>query len=316
MGWGKVFIEIGKKVGTGIKIATPHIVSAAKVAAPHVKSAIKTTANVSGKTINFVAKHPKTALAGTAVALPAFGYHKGLINFAKDRLSGDEGNKKGLIKTAGDLLLGDEKDANGNERSIGEKAIDTVMGNGSYDTLKNAGGAVVGEVSGIYGGVKNGVNSLTHEVGSLYQGGKDMAGNLFSGNGMVADGNGGYSDPTTQQYPSMAQMTGLQQGNGVMSGLMGGMNNAVNTISGGNVSKMNIASLLLSAYMMFGRFGWLGKAASLMLGGMTLKNINNHQQAAQSQQRTQSAAVAQQPSLQTAELPSTEDDVVVRSRRM
>ena len=40
---------------------------------------------------------------------------------------------------------------------------------------------------------------------------------------------------------------------------------------------MNILSLALSAYMMFGRFGWLGRAASLLLGGMTLKNINNRQ---------------------------------------
>lgn len=148
---------------------------------------------------------------------------------------------------------------------------------------------------------------------------------MFTGNGMVANGDGTYSDPSTAQYPNMNQM-GLQQGNGVMSGLLGGMNNAVNTVSGGNVSKMNLAGLLLSAYMMFGRFGWLGKAASVMLGGMTLKNINNHQQQGsllqQGNQQQQSngqnnAASAYQQQLKTLEAQADNDaDVVIRSRSL
>ena len=142
---------------------------------------------------------------------------------------------------------------------------------------------------------------------------------------MVANGDGTYSDPSTAQYPNMSQM-GLQQGNGVMSGLLGGMNNAVNTVSGGNVSKMNLAGLLLSAYMMFGRFGWLGKAASVMLGGMTLKNINNHQQQGtllqQGNQQQQNngqnnAASAYQQQFKTLEMQADNDaDVVVRSRSL
>lgn len=63
----------------------------------------------------------------------------------------------------------------------------------------------------------------------------------------------------------------MGQGNGVVNGVMGGMNNALNSVTNGNVSKLDLLGLITSAYMMFGRFGWLGKAASLMLGGMTLK---------------------------------------------
>ena len=114
------------------------------------------------------------------------------------------------------------------------------------------------------------------------------------------------------------QMTN-QQGGGSMNALMNGMNNAVSQVSGGNVSKMNIASLLLSAYMMFGRFGWMGKAASLLLGGMTLHNINGKQAASQHQNQHQQqsrANVTEQIPLQTAEMPVEEENTVVRMRRL
>lgn len=249
---------------------------------------------------SFAEKHPKTALAGTAIALPAFGYKKGLLNFAKEKVLGEDEQKKGLVHAAGDLLLGQDKDAQGKEKSVIEKTLDTAFGDGTYSNIKNAGGAVMDEGANAYGNLKDGASYLGHEVGSL-----------FSGNGMVDNGNGSYYDPTSQQYPSMAQMTGLQ-GSGMMGGLMNGMNSAVSSISGGNVSKMNLAGLLLSAYMMFGRFGWLGKAASLMLGGMTLNNINNHrlQQPQQLPQIQMQPAVLQQP------YPSTEENVVVRSRHL
>lgn len=73
--------------------------------------------------------------------------------------------------------------------------------------------------------------------------------------------------------------------------------------------------------MMFGRFGWLGKAASLLLGGMTLKNINSHQQVQVSPQQSNQQvvganAVKAAPSYQnTAALQEDDDEnVIVRSR--
>ena len=112
--------------------------------------------------------------------------------------------------------------------------------------------------------------------------------------------------------------------------MMGGMNNLVNQVSGGTVSKMNILALALSSYMMFGRFGLLSKAASLLLGGMTLKNINNRQlsplQQRQSnvqqgnQYRNPSAVSPSQetPMFKSLENPieSEEDNITYRSRRM
>ena len=189
-----------------------------------------------------------------------------------------------------------------------------------HDNLSGMVTGVVSEAGDVYYRLKDGTIAVADEAGNLYQGGKDMIAGAFNGNGMVNDGNGYYSDPTAQQYPSMAQMQMTnQQGGGSMNALMNGMNNAVSQVSGGNVSKMNIASLLLSAYMMFGRFGWMGKAASLLLGGMTLHNINGKQAASQhqNQQQQQSRAnVTEQIPLQTAEMPVEEENTVVRMRRL
>ena len=189
-----------------------------------------------------------------------------------------------------------------------------------HDNLSGMVNGVVGEAGDVYYRLKDGTIAVADEAGNLYQGGKDMITGAFNGNGMVNDGNGYYSDPTAQQYPSMAQMQMTnQQGGGSMNALMNGMNNAVSQVSGGNVSKMNIASLLLSAYMMFGRFGWMGKAASLLLGGMTLHNINGKQAASQhqNQQQQQSRAnVTEQIPLQTVEMPVEEENTVVRMRRL
>lgn len=43
----------------------------------------------------------------------------------------------------------------------------------------------------------------------------------------------------------------------------------------GNVSGLSIAGLIASAYLVFGRFGWLGKIASTMLGLMLIGNNSN-----------------------------------------
>ena len=190
------------------------------------------------------------------------------INICEEKLPGDDSKEKGLVDTASRLAFGDQKDAYGNEKSISEKAVNVLFGEGSYDSIKKAaGGATIDEGQELYHNLKNGVAGIGNEAIGLYQDGKQFAGNFFSGNGMVSNGNGGYYDPTAQSYPSMAQMQMTnQQGGGSMNALMNGMNNAVSQVSGGNVSKMNIASLLLSAYMMFGRFGRTGKAASLSPG--------------------------------------------------
>lgn len=150
----------------------------------------------------------------------------------------------------------------------GEKAPDI------YNKVTSAADSVVNEGVDLYQFSKNTLGNVVGEGTDLYQMGKN-----YVGNGMVSNGSGGYYDPTTEQSPNLYQASNpdMENQDGMLNNVMGGMNNLVNQVSGGAVTKMNILTLALSAYMMFGRFGWLGKAASLLLGGMTLKNINNRQ---------------------------------------
>lgn len=257
---------------------------------------IETGAKTSGKVIKFAVEHPKTSIAATAVALPAFGHKEGFVNFAKDKLLGEEEKKKGLVHAVGTLALGDQKDKNGEEKSLVGKATDTLLGDGTYDSGKE-------KASEIYHGVKE-------TTGNMYQSGKEMVGGFFNGNGMVSDGNGNYYDPSNPQNQNM------QQNGSMLGGFMGGLNSAVNTVSGNNVNRMDLASLLLSSWLMFGKFGWLGKLSSMALGGMTLKNINNrHSQQMMQQPITQPSQQAQPINASTMENTSeNEDNVIFRHR--
>lgn len=78
-------------------------------------------------TAEFVAKHPKTSLVAGAVSLPYFGYNKGALTFAKEKLLGNDSKEKGLVDTASRLAFGEQKDAYGNEKSISEKAVNVLL---------------------------------------------------------------------------------------------------------------------------------------------------------------------------------------------
>ena len=240
-------------------------------------------------------------LAGTGWVAYNVYNGNGIVKPLMGAVGGKEAKQGGAVNLAEQLIAGD-----------GASQL--------HDNLTGMVGGVMNEAGDVYYRLKDGTIAVVDEAGNLYQGGKEMITGTFNGNGMINDGNGYYSDPTAQQYPTMNQMMG-QQGYGMANGLMGGMNNALNSVTNGNVSKLDLAGLLVSAYMMFGRFGWLGKAASLMLGGMTLKNINNHQssqiQPTPQQQygfgAIQSTTPAQ--SIKTMEQPVEDDEnVIVRSR--
>lgn len=265
--------------------------------------AIHGTAEFGFRTARGAIKNSKdlAILAGTGWVAYNVYNGNGVVKPLMGAVGGDEAKQGGAVNIAEQLIAGD-----------GASQL--------HDNLTGMVGGVMNEAGDVYYRLKDGTIAVVGEAGNLYQGGKEMIAGTFNGNGMINDGNGYYSDPTAQQYPTMNQMMG-QQGYGMVNGLMGGMNNALNSVTNGNVSKLDLAGLLASAYMMFGRFGWLGKAASLMLGGMTLKNINNHQslqvQPNPQQQYGLGANQATTPvqSVKPVEMPVVDDEnVIVRSR--
>ena len=264
--------------------------------------------------IKFAVAHPKTSVAGLAIALPVVGYKKGLVNFATEKVFGKGNEGKGIIEPTSTILLGSHKDAYGNEKSVSEKTVDTLLGNGTYSSIKTGVGNVGAEGADVYYRLKDTICNVGAEAGSLYYNGKEYIGGLFNGNGMVNHGNG-YYDPTTAQYPSMSAVQGVQEHSGVGGGLMNSLNAALANVTGGNISKMNLASMLLASYLMFGRFGWFSKIAGLALGGMTMKNVNQrsvHNQVQQMNRQMQAAVV---PQVAATPAPEEDSSMTVHRRR-
>ena len=264
--------------------------------------------------IKFAVAHPKTSVAGLAIALPVVGYKKGLVNFATEKVFGKGNEGKGIIEPTSTILLGSHKDAYGNEKSVSEKTVDTLLGNGTYSSIKTGVGNVGAEGADVYYRLKDTIGNVGAEAGSLYYTGKDYVGGLFNGNGMVNHGNG-YYDPTTAQYPSMSAVQGVQEHSGVGGGLMNSLNAALANVTGGNISKMNLASMLLASYMMFGRFGWFSKIAGLALGGMTMKNVNQRSVHNQEQQMNRQMQAAVVPQVAATPAPEEDSSLTVHRRR-
>lgn len=312
--WSVLCKSLLKNAVEGGKAAAPHIMTFSKMAFPYVKSGVKAVGSATKSGVKFAAEHPKSAAVMTAVALPVVGYKKGLLTFAKEKALGEENTNKGLVGSASTLLLGSHKDAYGNEKSVSEKTVDTLLGEGAYSSLKTGVGNVGAEGADVYHQLKGTLGNVGSEAGSLYYDGKEYVGGMFNGNGMVNHGNG-YYDPTTAQYPSMSAVQGVQGQAGMGGGLMNNLNSALANVTGGNISKMNLASMLLASYMMFGRFGWFSKIAGLALGGMTMKNVNQRSVHAQEQQMNRPMQAAVAPQVAATPAPEEDASMTVHRRR-
>lgn len=86
---------------------------------------------------------------------------------------------------------------------------------------------------------------------------------------------------------------------GVFSGNGGNMlGNFFGNLGRGNVSGLSLAGLVLSALLIFGRFGWMGKIAGAVLGMMMLGNNVNMAQVLGGQQRQAQPSPAVEPQRQ------------------
>ena len=128
-----------------------------------------------------------------------------------------------------------------------------------------------------------------------------------------------------------SNLNGINNFLGNMSGGNGGnmFSNFFSNLFSGNVSGMSMLGLVASAFLIFGRFGWLGKIAGVLLGMMMIGNNASLNQAlggGTAQQKPQTpvndpqkalgkpqAPLAQQPVAVVYE-PEEERPVVHRSR--
>ena len=111
-------------------------------------------------------------------------------------------------------------------------------------------------------------------------------------------------------------LNGISNFLGSMTNGNGGnmFSNFFSNLFSGNVSGMSMLGLVASAFLIFGRFGWMGKIAGALLGMMMIGNNATLQQAmggGMAQQKPQTPAPDSQRALAQAQTPQTPQPVVV-----
>lgn len=243
-------------------------------------AAVKEVGRTSRSVLKFGAEHPfVSVIAAHAVAKRAFGYDGGIIRFALSPLNYDK--DEGAISAIKKEMFGVEYDEAGNEKDVAviKSILDEALGNGTYDKIAGGLGQAGNEIGNFYQGAKDLALRGGEEVVGAYNGVKERMANGY-GNGFVLDDNGNpIGDPSAGQMP----VSGGSNISNTLSNMLGNVTN-------GNISKLDLASLLVSSYLMFGKFGWMGKATSLLLGSSTLHKINDRRVPVQEQGRQQEAA--------------------------
>ena len=128
------------------------------------------------------------------------------------------------------------------DKSVAGIVGDAVLGEGTMQGVSNTVCGVVGGVHDLtdkVGGMTDSVNNAMTDVNSKWSGMSNFFRGIFSGDG--------------------GEMMGNFFGN----------------LGRGNVSGLSIAGLVLSAMLIFGRFGWLAKIAGAVLAMMMIGNNAN-----------------------------------------
>lgn len=111
-------------------------------------------------------------------------------------------------------------------------------------------------------------------------------------------------------------LNGISNFLGSMTNGNGGnmFSNFFSNLFSGNVSGMSMLGLVASAFLIFGRFGWMGKIAGALLGMMMIGNNATLQQTmggGMAQQKPQAPTPDPQRTLSQAQTPQTPQPVVV-----
>ncbi len=246
----------------------------------------------SGKVVQFLGSNWK-GLGVTYLGLNYLIKDKSLIEQGGDFVLGKGTSKtfkeEGLGGVLNRQVFGDKHA----EKSLAENTVDTVAGQGIYQTI--------GE----------GIKDTRDAAGNLISGAVDS---LRPGNAPAAQQ---YADPQTGYLPQHNMLNG---GASQFTNPLNSITSTVGNMTGlPNTNPMNLAALVASGFLMFGNFGWMGKLISLITGNMALKSMSRQQQVAINPQQ----AYQQQMQMQQGYFPSVQqqrqqdnDNTVLRSRHL
>ena len=159
------------------------------------------------------------------------------------------------------------------DKSVARIVGDAVVGSDTIDSVGEKVEGVGNAVSNLGETASNAMNSVSEAVG----GASNNLNGISNFLGSMTNGNGGNM-----------------------------FSNFFSNLFSGNVSGMSMLGLVASAFLIFGRFGWMGKIAGALLGMMMIGNNSTLQQAmggGVAQQRPQTPAADQNRQLAQAQQP-------------
>ena len=167
------------------------------------------------------------------------------------------------------------------DKSVARIVGDAVVGSDTIDSVGEKVEGVGNAVSNLGETASNAMNSVSEAVG----GASSNLNGISNFLGSMTNGNGGNM-----------------------------FSNFFSNLFSGNVSGMSMLGLVASAFLIFGRFGWMGKIAGALLGMMMIGNNATLQQAmggGMAQQKPQVPAPDPQRALAQAQTPQTPQPVIV-----
>lgn len=161
-------------------------------------------------------------------------------------------------KSAGHAVLHPSQTLRGAGQAVKTATAGAAVGYVGWEKLTTdksvariVGEAVVGKSA------TNALAGTTEEVKGL----REQAGETVAAIGETVSGAG-------TKLNGVSNFLRESSGGGLLD-LLGGF---LKNLGGGNVSGLSIAGLIAAAFLVFGRFGWLGKIAGLFLGMMLIGN--------------------------------------------
>ena len=167
------------------------------------------------------------------------------------------------------------------DKSVARIVGDAVVGSDTIDSVGEKVEGVGNAVSNLGETASNAMNSVSEAVG----GASNNLNGISNFLGSMTNGNGGNM-----------------------------LSNFFSNLFSGNVSGMSMLGLVASAFLIFGRFGWMGKIAGALLGMMMIGNNATLQRTmggGMAQQKPQTPAPDPQRALAQAQTPQTSQPVVV-----
>ena len=167
------------------------------------------------------------------------------------------------------------------DKSVARIVGDAVVGSDTIDSVGEKVEGVGNAVSNLGETASNAMNSVSEAVG----GASNNLNGISNFLGSMTNGNGGNM-----------------------------FSNFFSNLFSGNVSGMSMLGLVASAFLIFGRFGWMGKIAGALLGMMMIGNNATLHQAlggGMAQQKPQTPAPDPQRALAQNQIPQAPQPVVV-----